>query len=101
MRITGIKVNKLFGRFDHNVELHTADRITIIYGPNGFGKTVLLKLLDGLFNRRYDYLYSTKFECLEVQFDNKSHIELTRIDQVTMMAVNGTTTAMTFIFAGE
>ena len=38
MRITKVLVKKLFGIFDHEIPLNQDSRITIIHGPNGFGK---------------------------------------------------------------
>ena len=42
MRIENISVRGLFDRFDHDIPLDTRERIAIIYGPNGFGKTMIL-----------------------------------------------------------
>jgi hypothetical protein len=78
MRITEIAVDKLFGRFDHRIPLHLEDRITIIYGPNGFGKTVLLRMVDGLFNGRYSQLYEINFRQLRIAFDDGGRLEVTR-----------------------
>ena len=50
MRIKQIEVTNLFGVFNHVVPLKFTDNITIIHGPNGLGKTVLLKMVNGLFN---------------------------------------------------
>jgi predicted ATP-binding protein involved in virulence len=70
MRIIKIAVDGLFGIFDHAIPLHLEDRITIIHGPNGFGKTTLLKMLDGLFNRRYADLRDVPFTRFQVDFDD-------------------------------
>jgi len=43
-RLTKIEVVNLFGIFKHTIPLNLTDRITIIHGPNGYGKTVLLSL---------------------------------------------------------
>lgn len=45
LRVVRIGVKGLFGRYDHKVDLRTVDRVTIIHGPNGIGKTVLLRLV--------------------------------------------------------
>ncbi len=47
-RIRQISVTNLFGIFNHVISLKMNDRITIIHGPNGFGKTMMLKLLYAL-----------------------------------------------------
>lgn len=74
MRIIEIGVTGLFGVFNHTIPLNIDERVTIIHGPNGFGKTVLLKMLDGLFNRRYDILREIPFKQFEVKFDNGNRL---------------------------
>ena len=46
MRIKQISVSGLFGIFDHIIPLNMYDRITVIHGPNGFGKTAMLRILN-------------------------------------------------------
>lgn len=43
--ITRLVIEKLFGRFNYIVELDR-NNITIITGPNGFGKTTILKIIS-------------------------------------------------------
>ena len=74
MQITEISVSNLFGIFNHIIPLNLEDRITIVHGPNGFGKTILLKMLDGLFNGRYSELRSIPFTKFRIQFDEGSVI---------------------------
>lgn len=76
MRITRISVKKLFGTFNHTIDLNLNDRITIIHGPNGVGKTTLLKLVDALFNKQGDELRSVPFRELIISFDNGSDLSL-------------------------
>jgi AAA15 family ATPase/GTPase len=49
-RIRQVSVTNLFGIFNHTIPLKMDERITIIHGPNGFGKTMMLKLLSALFS---------------------------------------------------
>jgi predicted ATP-binding protein involved in virulence len=70
MRITKIIVTKLFGIFDHEIPLNLDDRITIIHATNGFGKTIILRMLNGLFNGDYTVFLSIPFEKFEVEFDD-------------------------------
>jgi ABC-type transport system involved in cytochrome c biogenesis ATPase subunit len=48
MKIKEIQVTGLFGTFDHTIPLTNSDRITIIHSPNGFGKTMILKMIASL-----------------------------------------------------
>lgn len=78
MRITRVAVRKLFGIFDHDVGLNPAERITIIHGPNGFGKTILLRTIQALFSRNYHELLHTPFGEFSVSFDDGSAIHVQR-----------------------
>ena len=77
MRVTEISVKGLFGVFDHVIPLNLEDRITIIHGPNGVGKTVVLKMIHALFNRRYELLQNFPFTEFSISFDNETKIQVT------------------------
>ncbi len=76
MRITKIFVEKLFGVFDHEIRLNLDDRITIIHSPNGYGKTIILKMLAGLFNDRYSELKSIPYKRFGIEFEDGQKIEI-------------------------
>lgn len=78
MRINKISVTKLFGVFNHQVSFKMEDRITIIHGPNGFGKTALLRILNGFFNSRYSESRSIPFIEFRIDFDDGSHLQITK-----------------------
>lgn len=78
MRVTEVKVADLFGMFNHTIALHHDARITIIHGPNGFGKTVILKMLDGLFNARYATLRAVPFREMAVSLDDGTTLTVRR-----------------------
>jgi predicted ATP-binding protein involved in virulence len=76
LRVTNVSVQGLFDVFNHSIPMNVSDRITIIHGPNGFGKTVLLKLLNGLLNAHYQELRAYPFRTLRVDFDNHSALQV-------------------------
>lgn len=80
MRISEIAVTGLFGMFDHTVSLNTSDRITIVYGPNGFGKTYLLNLVSDLFGMRFERIAEVPFKTFTVILDDGRRIVVTRTD---------------------
>ena len=81
MRITEVVVEGLFGIFDHTISLNTEERITIIHGPNGFGKTILLQMLNGLFNSKFSEFRSIPFRKFEVRFEEGSAIWIDEIPE--------------------
>lgn len=76
MRIERISVAGLFGIFDHAIPLNTGDRITIIHGPNGFGKTIILSMLHGLFNSKYSIFRGIPFREFRVDFDDGTALQV-------------------------
>ena len=79
MKISKIGVYGLFDRFDHEIELSSDDRVTIIIGPNGFGKTMILRILNALFNSSTRSLENLPFQRLEISFDDSSALSVNRL----------------------
>lgn len=83
MRVREIWVKQLYGIFDHPIPLHLDERITIIHGPNGFGKTFILRMVVGLFSGRYGIFRKAPFREFGVRFDDDKVLRVTPRDQVT------------------
>lgn len=71
VRIKSIKVAGLFGLYEHHVRLND-ERVTVIHGPNGVGKTVFLKLTHAFLKGRYYEIVSVPFKSFEILFDDGS-----------------------------
>jgi predicted ATP-binding protein involved in virulence len=69
-RIQQIAVKRLFGQFNHTIPLNLDEHITIIHGPNGFGKTIILRLIHEIFNGRSLYLFRIPFNELSIVFSD-------------------------------
>jgi predicted ATP-binding protein involved in virulence len=78
MQIKQISVTGLFGFFDHVIPLNMNDRITIVHSPNGFGKTAMLRLLNGFFNSRYSVFREIPFTHFQIVFDDDRIIDVVR-----------------------
>ena len=76
MRFRKVSVKGLFGYLDHEIPLNQESRITIIYGPNGVGKTFLLELIHGLFHYEYRRIWEAPFENLRVEFEGGEFIHV-------------------------
>ncbi len=83
MQIQQISVTGLFEIFDHVISLNMDERITIIHGPNGFGKTAMLKMLNGFFNSRYSVFWTIPFKNFRVEFDNASSVEVVKASNIS------------------
>jgi predicted ATP-binding protein involved in virulence len=49
MKLSRIKIEGLFGQFDYDITLNQEEGITILTGPNGYGKTTILNIIWSLF----------------------------------------------------
>lgn len=77
MRITEIEIKGLFGIFNHRVPLNLDERTTIITGPNGLGKTVLLRMVDGLLTSQTFKFRRIPFDEFRLDFEeNKSSLSV-------------------------
>ena len=70
MRITEIRVRGLFGTFNHVIPLTNADPVTIIHGPNGVGKTVVLRMIASLLEGETGIFERIPFTDFRVTLDN-------------------------------
>lgn len=70
MRITCVSVKQLFGIFDHCIPLHKKQPVTIIHGPNGFGKTVILSMIAGFLQGKRKVFEHTPFSEFCIEFND-------------------------------
>ena len=73
-----IFVKGLFGKFDYNI-IFKEDRLTILTGPNGYGKSTILRIINNLSKgvQGFIRLMSTNFSSIKLCFDDKTY-EITR-----------------------
>lgn len=62
-------VKDLFGHFNHVIPFKNGN-ITIITAPNGYGKTIVLKIIDAIFNRNFGFLSRLDFSVIELITSN-------------------------------
>lgn len=77
-RVKSVTVKKLFGIYDHSISLRLDERVTIIHGPNGVGKTMILKLLSALFSGRLHEFGRVPLEHFEVQLTDGTTISVSQ-----------------------
>lgn len=61
--ISCLEIKKLFNRFDYTIELQR-NTITILTGPNGFGKSTILKIISALSSTNVMFFISWIFKKL-------------------------------------
>jgi len=73
-----ISIKGLFGIYDHDIKLNTGG-FTILYGPNGVGKTVILKIIHSFFSGQFGVLFDYPFESICFQFSDSSMLSIFQI----------------------
>lgn len=75
-QVSLLQVDGLFGRFDHLIEFNPESDLTIITAPNGYGKTMLIRILDAFFNRRLSFFLKLDFRKITISLASGKHIEI-------------------------
>jgi ABC-type cobalamin/Fe3+-siderophores transport system ATPase subunit len=84
LQLSELVVRGLFDRYTHRIPLSTASdfdseaSVVILYGPNGVGKTTILRMLDGLIRLDFDVFREVPFtECyLEFNTGQRLNVKL-------------------------
>ena len=76
LRLRRVVVDGLFGIYDHDFRLNLEDRVTLLHGPNGVGKTVVLGMIDALLRKNFDYFRDLPFSRLRLEFHDDSAVDL-------------------------
>lgn len=79
MRVKSIGVKGLFGVFDHEIPLSSADRVTIVHGPNGYGKTVMLRMIAAVLTGNTYVFTHTPFNEFFLKLEDGSLATVRRI----------------------
>ena len=76
LRLQRIVVVGLFHIYNHDINLNLGSRVTLLHGPNGVGKTVVLGMVNALLKRRLDYFRRVPFSRFRLEFHDGSLLEL-------------------------
>ncbi|WP_082207235.1 AAA family ATPase [Corallococcus macrosporus] len=82
MQLKKFKLSKLFGRIDHEIDFPVSEgdssepSLVILHGPNGIGKTTILKMIDGIMRLDFTVFRQTPFSRCSLQFSNNKSIDV-------------------------
>lgn len=66
--IKSIEIKKLFGKFNYSLEFNN-ESIMIITGPNGFGKSTILRMVNSIFGDSIESIYKYEFGEIIIDFE--------------------------------
>lgn len=76
-KITEIRIYGLFGHLNHKIPLND-EGITFIHGPNGCGKTTVLRLVSAIFAWDTSSLFEINYSNIEIEMDDRSIFSVAR-----------------------
>ena len=76
LRLQRIEVDGLFGVYNHRIDLNLDERVTLLHGVNGVGKTSILRMVDALLSGDLGRFRDVPFARFMLGFDDGSTLEL-------------------------
>lgn len=80
MKISSIKIERLFGAFDYEINLTENTNPLILTGLNGYGKTTILTIINKLSEKDLFYFYSLPFTKICISFDNYNNLVISSFE---------------------
>lgn len=88
LRVVRIVIEGLFDQFTHDIPLNQTDRVTVLHGPNGVGKTKVMEMVKGALTDDDGPFKSVPFTRLRVEFSNGTECAVWRDEQGKLQAAN-------------
>ena len=77
MKIVKLVIEKLFGIYSYHIDFASDEfSLKLITGPNGYGKTTILKIVSALQANELYYFYKLRFTSIAFVFDDSSKLEI-------------------------
>lgn len=79
--LTNVSISNLFSLYSYDLDLNTEESsVCFITGPNGYGKTTILNIIDDIYNGRWTRLCGVRFDrvCLSFSDDIRLSVVQTR-----------------------
>ena len=83
LRLLRIEVDGLFGIYDHRINLNLNDRVKLLHGRNGVGKTTVLRMINAFLHGDIAYFGRIPFTRFLLTFQDGSSLGLTPTDSNT------------------
>ena len=80
MQISRLQIKNLYDQYNYDIDFNSEEKeqITILTGPNGYGKTTILRILNSLNPKSLYYFYVIKFSEIIISFDNNTILNITQ-----------------------
>ena len=77
--IKSINVENLYGLYSYQIDFKKTSKVTILTGPNGYGKTTILKIIHNILNCNLWYFNILVFSKIQIVFEDECSIVISKI----------------------
>lgn len=78
--ISDISIEKLHGLYNYNLCFQKHEKVSIITGPNGYGKTTILKIINHILCCKFWFFFFLEFKSVKLNFSNGWAITVEKIN---------------------
>lgn len=76
MQIISFSVIELFNSFSYHFEIDEDQKVFMLTGPNGYGKTTILTIINNLSKLNLEYFYELPFKSIEINFEEEQRLTI-------------------------
>lgn len=77
--IKSINVENLYGLYSYQIDFKKTSKVTILTGPNGYGKTTILKIIHNLLTCNLWYFNILVFSKIRIVFEDECSIVISKL----------------------
>lgn len=74
MRIQSINIDDLFGQFSYQIKFDLDSNLTFLTGPNGYGKTTILEIINAISKKDFFFFYQLDFKKIVLLLEKNHRI---------------------------
>ena len=73
-------IKNLYYIYSYEIDFANVGNVLILTGPNGFGKTTILQMINHLCSLRLWYFYSLPFDKVEISFEDEYSLSINKLN---------------------
>lgn len=78
--IQSLKITNLYYIYSYEINFAHDENVLILTGPNGFGKTTILQIINHLCSLKLWYFYLLPFDRIEILFDGTYSLFINKLN---------------------